>query len=35
LSLLNSNSNSLRCDDVRIGVFTRPIMGYKDSNNIN
>jgi hypothetical protein len=34
LPSFNPASNSLRCHEVRIGVFTRPIMGYKD-NNIN
>jgi len=34
LPFCNPVSNSLRCIGVRTGVFTRPIMGYKD-NNIN
>jgi hypothetical protein len=29
------DSNSLRCSEVREGVFTRPIMGRKNKNNIN
>ena len=31
LPALNPNSNSLRCDGVSLGVFTRPIMGDKDN----
>lgn len=34
LPSFNPDSSSLRCVEVRVGVFTRPIMGYKD-NNIN
>jgi len=35
LPSFSPDSNSLRCDKVRAGVFTLPIMGDKGSNNIN
>ena len=34
LPFLNPDSNSLRCSEVRQGVFTRPIMGHKDNKII-
>ena len=35
LPSLIPDSNSLRCSGVSEGVFTRPIMGHKDNNNLN
>ena len=35
LPSLIPDSNSLNCTGVSIGVFTRPILGRKDKNNIN
>ena len=35
LPSLTPASNSLRCSRVSVGVFTRPIMGHKDKNNLN